>query len=143
VRRIGAVMHALHAGHGWSSERIAREFDVNWRTARRYATGEAAVGYPDRNRPAELTEAQLLHVRRRLAVCSELRATTLYREVTELGYTGSCGSHWVPGDGCALGHWAHSERHRWIAGHGCAGKRDRRFFLCGVGIEDVDPTTRA
>jgi Homeodomain-like domain len=30
-----AVMHALHQGHGWSIAKIAREFDVSWRTARR------------------------------------------------------------------------------------------------------------
>lgn len=35
-----AVMHALHHGHGWSIARIAREFDITWRTARRYATAE-------------------------------------------------------------------------------------------------------
>jgi transposase len=84
-----AVMHALHEGHGWSIARIAREFDLNWRTAKRYATSGTAVRYPERERPAELTEAQLAYVRHRLAVCSELRATTLYREILERGYTGS------------------------------------------------------
>jgi transposase len=84
-----AVMHALHVGHGWSIAQIAREFDVNWRTAKRYAESEGVVRYPERERPAELSDSQLAHVRRRLAVCPALRATTLYREVTELGYTGS------------------------------------------------------
>jgi transposase len=84
-----AVMHALHEGHGWSIARIALEFEVNWRTARRYATSRSVVRYRDRVRPAELTEAQLHVVRRRLATCPDLRATTLYREVLELGYTGS------------------------------------------------------
>ncbi len=74
----GAVMHALHEGHGWSIARIAREFDLNWRTAKRYATSETAVRYPERERPAKLSEAQLAHLRRRLGVCPELRATTLY-----------------------------------------------------------------
>jgi transposase len=84
-----AVMHALHTTHGWSISRIAGEFGINWRTARRYATSETAVRYPDRARPAELTEVQLHHVRQRLAVCHHIRATTLYREVAQLGYSGS------------------------------------------------------
>ncbi len=83
------VMHALHAQHGWSISKIAREFGVNWRTARRYATAEAVPRYLPRERPAELTEAQLAHVRRRLGRCADLRATTLYRELQELGYEGS------------------------------------------------------
>jgi len=84
-----AVMYALHTCHGWSIARIAREFDVNWRTARRYARSEDAVRYAERARPAELSEAQLAHVKRRLAACPQLRATTLYRELWELGYAGS------------------------------------------------------
>jgi transposase len=83
------VMHALHTGHGWSISQIAREFDVNWRTARRYATSEAPVRYGPRARPMELSEAQLAHVVRRLELCPELRATTLLREVRDLGYEGS------------------------------------------------------
>lgn len=83
------VMHALHAHHGWSISKIATEFGVNWRTARRYATSEAVPRYGPRQRPAELTEAQLAHLQRRLDRCPDLRATTLYREVRELGYDGS------------------------------------------------------
>ena len=83
------VMHALHAHHGWSISKIAREFGVDWRTARRYATSEVVPRYRSRERPAELTEAQLAHVRRRLGRCQDLRATTLYRELQELGYEGS------------------------------------------------------
>jgi transposase len=84
-----AVMHALHQGHGWSIARIAREFDVSWRTARRYATAETVPRYRPRARPAELAPAQAAHVVRRLGAHPELRATTLYREVQELGYAGS------------------------------------------------------
>jgi transposase len=84
-----AVMHALYQGHGWSIARIAREFDVSWRTARRYATAETVPRYRPRARPAELTKAQAAHVTRRLGAHPELRATTLYREVRELGYVGS------------------------------------------------------
>ena len=84
-----AVMHALYQGHGWSIARIAREFDVSWRTARRYATAETVPRYRPRARPAELSPAQSAHVARRLGGHPELRATTLYREVRELGYVGS------------------------------------------------------
>jgi hypothetical protein len=81
-----AVMHVLHQGHGWS---IARAFNISWRTARRYATAEAVPRYRPRARPAELSQAQEAHVTRRLGAHLELRATTLYREVQELGYAGS------------------------------------------------------
>jgi transposase len=84
-----AVMHALHQSHGWSISRIAREFDVTWRTARRYATAETVPRYRPRARPAELSPAQAAHVTRRLGAHPELRATTLYREVQQLGYAGS------------------------------------------------------
>lgn len=83
------VMHALHAHHGWSISKIAEEFGVNWRTARRYATAEAVPRYRARERPAELTEAQLAYVRRRLGRCHDLRATTLHRELQDPGYRGS------------------------------------------------------
>src|SRR5437867_7905399 len=83
------VMHTLHAHHGWSISKIAREFGVDWRTARRYATSEAVPRYHSRECPTELTEAQAAHVRRRLDRCQDLRATTLYRELQELGYEGS------------------------------------------------------
>ncbi len=83
------VMHALFAHHGWSISKIAREFGVDWRTARRYATAEAVPRYRSRERPAELTEAQLAYLERRLGRCRDLRATTLYRELAELGYRGS------------------------------------------------------
>ena len=83
------VMHALYAHHGWSISKIAKEFGVDWRTARRYAAAEAVPRYSPRVRPAELTEAQLAHVRRRLDRCQDLRATTLHRELAELGYQGS------------------------------------------------------
>jgi hypothetical protein len=76
-----AVMHALHHGHGWSIARIAREFDITWRTARRYATAETVPRYRPRVRPAERSQVQAAHVTRRLGAHPELRATTLYREV--------------------------------------------------------------
>jgi hypothetical protein len=89
-----AVMHALHQRHGWSIARIAREFDVSWRTARRYARAETVPRYRPRTRPAELSPTQAAHVTRRLGTHPELRATTLYREVQELVIRGqpSCTS---------------------------------------------------
>lgn len=83
------VMHVLHTKKGWPISRIAREFGVNWRTARRYATAEEPPRYGPRAKPAELTPAQLAHVRRRLEVCEAIRSTTLLRELRELGYEGS------------------------------------------------------
>jgi hypothetical protein len=73
-----AVMHALHQGHGWSISRIAREFDVTWRTARRYATAATVPRYRPRARPAELSQAQAAHVVRRLGAipnCGPRRCT--------------------------------------------------------------------
>ena len=84
-----ALMHALHEGHGWSTAGVAREFGVAWRTAHRYVSAEAVPRYRPRERPAELTGSQREHVERRLAGHPGLRATTLYREVRELGYLGS------------------------------------------------------
>jgi transposase len=85
-------LHAL-ARHGWSIAALAREFGLNWRTAKRYVTAQEAPRYRPRARPAELTAAQLAHVERRLAACPDLRATVLLRElVDEYGYEGSYAS---------------------------------------------------
>ncbi|MGH2427438.1 MAG: IS21 family transposase, partial [Candidatus Limnocylindria bacterium] len=84
-------LHVLHR-HGWSISALAREFGLNWRTARRYATAPAPPRYARRCRPAELTPAQLAHVERRLAACPSLRGTVLLRELRELGYSASAAS---------------------------------------------------
>jgi len=85
-------LHVLHR-HGWSIAALAREFGLNWRTARRYATTDVAPRYRPRARPAELSPAQVAHVERRLAACPDLRATVLLRElVDEYGYAGSYAS---------------------------------------------------
>jgi len=85
-------LHALHR-HGWSIAALAREFGLDWRTAKRYATGEAAPRYRPRARPAELSAAQVAHVERRLAACPDLRATVLLRELVDgYGYQGSYAS---------------------------------------------------
>ena len=82
-------LHTLHR-HGWSIAALAREFGLDWRTARRYATADGPPRYRPRVRPAELTAAGLAHVERRLAACPDLRATVLHRELHDAyGYTGS------------------------------------------------------
>jgi transposase len=85
-------LHVLHR-HGWSIAALAREFGLDWRTARRYATTDEAPRYRPRARPAELSAAALAHVERRLAACPDLRATVLLRELAdEYAYTGSYAS---------------------------------------------------
>lgn len=82
-------LHVLHR-HGWSIAALAREFGLDWRTARRYATAPEPLRYRPRVRPAELSAAGLAHVERRLAACPDLRATVLLRELTvDYDYTGS------------------------------------------------------
>jgi transposase len=85
-------LHVLHR-HGWSIAALAREFGLDWRTAKRYATTDEAPRYRPRARPAELSAAQVAHVERRLAACPDLRATVLLRELhDEYGYPGSYAS---------------------------------------------------
>ena len=75
-------LHVLHR-HGWSIAALAREFGLDWRTARRYATATAPPAYTPRATPAGLSPAQLAHVERRLAACPDLRATVLLRELRD------------------------------------------------------------
>jgi transposase len=81
-------LRALHR-HDWSIAALAREFNINRRTVSRYVGKGEPASYGPRACPADLSEHQLAYVRRRLEVCRTIRATTLYREVTELGYAGS------------------------------------------------------
>lgn len=82
------ILRELHR-QGWSISALAREFNINWRTARRYAEGGAPPPNVARSRSADLTEEQMVYIIRRLGVCDTLRATTLYREVKEIGYEAS------------------------------------------------------
>jgi transposase len=85
-------LHAL-ARHGWSVAALAREFGLNWRTAKKYAAAGVAPQYRPRRRPTDLTPAQLAHAERRLAACPDLRATVLLRELRDdYAYTGSYSS---------------------------------------------------
>lgn len=82
------ILRALH-DHGWKIAELAREFGMNRRTVSRHVKGDGPPTYR-RACPAHLTAEQHDYVERRLAICSTIRATTLYREVTkELGYEGS------------------------------------------------------
>jgi transposase len=82
-------LHVLHQ-HGWSISALAREFGLNWRTVQRELRSPHPRRYPERMKPTALTEAQLRHVERRLAVCPLLRGTDLHAELCRhYGYTGS------------------------------------------------------
>jgi transposase len=82
------ILRALHE-NGWKIAELAREFGMSRNTVSRHVKGDGPRTY-QRDCPADLTAEQLEYVERRLAVCSSLRATTLYREVIdEFGYEGS------------------------------------------------------
>ena len=82
-------LHVLHK-HGWSISALAREFGLNWRTVKREVESPGPRHYPSRTEPTALTEAQLRHVERRLAVCPSIRGTDLHGELErDYGYTGS------------------------------------------------------
>jgi transposase len=82
-------LHVLHR-HGWSIAALAREFGLDWRTAKRYATATGPPRYRPRVCPADLTAVGLAHVERRLAACPDLRVTVLLRELRDgYAYTGS------------------------------------------------------
>src|SRR4051812_22118272 len=82
-------LHVLHK-HGWSISALAREFGLNWWTVQRELASPGPRSYPERVKPTALTEAQLRHVERRLAVCPTLRGTDLQAELRrDYGYTGS------------------------------------------------------
>ena len=81
------ILRALH-DHGWKIAELAREFGMSRTTVSRHVKGDGPPTYR-RACPADLTAEQHAYVTRRLAVCSTIRASTLYREVQELGYEGS------------------------------------------------------
>jgi len=81
--------HVLHK-RGWSISALAREFGLNWRTVKRELASPGPRHYPERVKPTALSDAQLRHVERRLAVCPSLRGTDLHGELCrEYGYHGS------------------------------------------------------
>jgi transposase len=57
---------------------------------RKEVQSDAPRGYPQRDRPTELTPSQLAHVERRLAVCPTIRGTDLHNELQrDYSYVGS------------------------------------------------------
>jgi transposase len=84
-------LKALHR-HGWTVSALAREFGVCRDTVRRELRREGPAQYV-RDKPTELTPAQLAHVERRLAGCASIRGTDLHHELAErYSFTGSYAS---------------------------------------------------
>jgi transposase len=76
--------------HGWSISQLAREFGLCRETIRRELASEEARHYPQRAKPTALSEPQVAHVERRLAMCPAIRGTLLYHELCrDFGYGGS------------------------------------------------------
>lgn len=81
-------LKALHR-HGWAVTDLAREFGLSRTTVYKELASEGPRGY-ERDRPTALTEPQVVHVERRLAVCSAIRGTDLHAELRkDYGYVGS------------------------------------------------------
>lgn len=78
---------ALRA-QGWSISAIARHLGVTRLTVRRYLSGERTPGQRSRS-GVDAFEEFTGYCRQRLADDPHLWATTLFDEVTELGYAGS------------------------------------------------------
>ena len=76
--------------HGWSITALSREYGLNWRTVKREVMSEEPRHYSERAKPTALTEAQLAHLERRLAICPVIRGSDLWAELcAEYGYQGS------------------------------------------------------
>ena len=63
--------------HGWSITARANEFGLNRRTVKCELESTGLRRHGPRPQPAALTEVQLIHVERRLAVCPSIRGTDL------------------------------------------------------------------
>jgi transposase len=82
-------LKVLHQ-HGWSISALAREFGLSWNTVKRELTSEGPRCYGPRITPTALSDAQLAHVERRLAMCPSIRGTILYHELCrDYDYGGS------------------------------------------------------
>ncbi|HEX9499151.1 MAG TPA: helix-turn-helix domain-containing protein [Mycobacterium sp.] len=73
---------------GWTVSAIARHLGVTRVTVRRYLSGEATPGVRARSAPDRFAE-YVEYCRLRLGADPHLWATTLFDEVTALGFTGS------------------------------------------------------
>ena len=75
---------------GWSVAALAREFGLSRTTVYKELACEQPRRYAERARPAALSEAQLVHVERRLTVCPGIRGTDLHAELcADYDYRGS------------------------------------------------------
>ena len=75
---------------GWSVSALARQFGLSRTTVYKELASEQPRRYADRVRPATLSEAQLVHVERRLTVCPGIRGSDLHAELrADYGYEGS------------------------------------------------------
>jgi IS30 family transposase len=74
-------LKALHRP-GWTVSALAREFGTCRATVRRELRRDGPAQYT-RDKPTELTPAQLAHVERRLAACATIRGTDLHHELAE------------------------------------------------------------
>jgi transposase len=82
-------LRVLHQ-HGWSISALAREFGLSRNTVKREVESAEPRRYPVRAKPTALTEAQRMHIERRLAVCPTIRGTDLHTGlVGQYEYTGS------------------------------------------------------
>lgn len=80
---------ALHR-HGWTVSQIAEEFELARGTVYAELASPGPRRYGPRAQPLALSEPQLIHVERRLAVCPDLRGTDLHAELRHYyGYEGS------------------------------------------------------
>jgi transposase len=76
--------------HGWSISALAREFGLSRTTIRRELASDGPRRYPAQAKPTALSEPQLAHVERRLAMCPTIRGTILYHELCrDYCYVGS------------------------------------------------------
>lgn len=76
--------------HGWTVSQLAREYGLSRDTVRRELASEQPRHYPERPKPTALTEAQRIHVERRLTICPNIRGTDLFAELRhDYEYAGS------------------------------------------------------
>lgn len=76
--------------HGWSISQLAREYGLSRDTVRRELASEHPRHYPERRQPTALSEAQRIHVERRLVICPNIRGTDLFAELgRDYDYAGS------------------------------------------------------
>jgi transposase len=79
------AMHRL----GWTVSQLAREFGLSRTTVYKELASAEPRRYGPRERPAALTEAQLVHVERRLVICPGILGTDLHAELrADYGYAG-------------------------------------------------------